>query len=91
MWQTTMADSRDCQMSFSGSCGIYSHFQSETENVRIGQCKRDITSHVHRTHLSKLDASSEGNLLLKRAGVFYELPGADELTICPRHRYAHLF
>ena len=56
-----MADSRDCQMSlyFSGSCGIYSHFPSETENVRIGQCKRDITSHMYRTHLSNSDASSE--------------------------------
>ena len=27
----------------------------------------------------------------ERAGIFYELPGADELTICPRHRYAQLF
>ena len=75
---------------FSGSCGIYSQFPNETSLATIGQCNRDTISHMHRTRLTE-DPSSEGNLLLKRAGVFFELPGTDELTICPRHRYGCLF
>ncbi|CAG2204934.1 unnamed protein product [Mytilus edulis] len=71
-------------------CGTSSHYQNELSLVKLFDCNRDISGHLHSLRLptgqnqTKCDTQTEGQLISRRAGVFdYNR----NLSICPKHRY----